>query len=79
MRRLPRRRRVHQRQRAQGADRANGAHGDGQRPTAVYDEGFYNISIGRTLDDIANGANNPPAGRWRCRLAAAGRCSEFRN
>jgi cytochrome c peroxidase len=26
---------------------------------AVYDEGFYNISIGKTLDDISNGANNP--------------------
>jgi cytochrome c peroxidase len=31
--------------------------GNGGR--AVYDEGFYNISIGKTLDDIANGANNP--------------------
>ncbi|MBS3955436.1 MAG: RICIN domain-containing protein [Methylomicrobium sp.] len=31
--------------------------GDGS--TAVYDEGFYNIAITETLEDIANGANNP--------------------
>lgn len=31
--------------------------GDGR--TAVYDEGFYNIAIAKTLEDLANGANNP--------------------
>jgi cytochrome c peroxidase len=31
--------------------------GDGA--TAVYDEGFYNIAVTRTLEDIANGATNP--------------------
>jgi len=30
--------------------------GDGK--TAVYDEGFYNIAITRTLEDIANGGKN---------------------
>ena len=34
----------------------------GNGGVAVYDEGFYNIAIGKTLEDIANGANNP-AGR----------------
>ncbi|MDH4390826.1 MAG: RICIN domain-containing protein, partial [Aquabacterium sp.] len=31
----------------------------GNGGTAVYDEGFYNIAITKTLDDISNGANNP--------------------
>ena len=31
----------------------------GNGGTAVYDEGFYNTAVSKTLEDIANGANNP--------------------
>ena len=31
----------------------------GNGGTAVYDEGFYNTAVSKTLEDIANGATNP--------------------
>jgi cytochrome c peroxidase len=31
----------------------------GNGGVAVYDEGFYNIAVSKTLEDVANGTNNP--------------------
>lgn len=50
----------------------------GNGGTAVYDEGFYNTAVSKTLEDISHGANNP-VGRPMSlsRLAQAVGATEF--
>ena len=52
----------------------------GNGGTAVYDEGFYNTAVSKTLEDIANGAKNP-VGRPMALTALAQQvsASEFKN